>query len=241
MNTFFKAAGLVLVFVLAAVGLLVYLFFNGNPVSARSAQQEMEQYLAQTYPGKEFSIKTVDYNFKFGRYEARVTEGQSNTFLLAATAQGVQYDEYKYTYAMDAVLTERFSQALKNELQALWSPTIPSLRAVEADFYVAKDLYPADTQYSRGMETQARLEIYLVGNEIPESMFAAQCARMRDEMLQAGYRPQSMYILYNQPEDYEGKGGMLLYTLKIEESGFTEPASVLQSGVQHYNQQHRGR
>ena len=241
MKTVLKLIALAAALLLAGGILWVYTSFNGDPLSAWLARRTMEKYLTETYPDKTFTVQEVHYNFKFNSYEAQVVEGTNHFFQLTGSPRKVKYDQYKYTFAMDEVLTNRFSAQLKDELKALLKPGFPQLSEISSDFYVAKDEYPADAKFTRGMERVVNLEISLIGEEMPAVEFTRQCAGMRDAVLQAGYQPASLRFLYNEPEVLDGKGGMLLYVLKIEQDAFTAPVDKLQAGVEEFNLQHRGK
>lgn len=241
MKKVWKIIGLAAALLLAGFVFWIYSSFYGNAVEAWLARRTMERYLAQTYPARQFRWQSIRYDFKFHRYEAKFIEGSDHAFELSGTWRKVAYDEYRYTYAMDQTLSARFTEQLESGLEALLMKQFPQLHAVYASVYVPVDTLPADAQYHKGMEQDTDLEIALIGEDVPAEEFAAQCLQIRDAILQAGYNPISMRILLNAPEDMEGKGGMLLYTLTIPRKDYSANLPALLARVDSYNQRHRGK
>ena len=224
---------------LIAVVLFVYIAFNGNLIDSYRSRLVMEQYLAETYPGNTFAIQSVTYDAKFGRYQAHVVDGAGRTFTLAGDPEGVQYDQYHWTFNMDQPLTDRIDAQLKKALAELLGPAFPQYRGMDTGAYVPVDTLPADAQFVMGMEQEWRFEIYLVGPDMGEDNFVVLSMSIRDALLAAGYHPKAMRFLYNQPEGVEGKGGMLYYTLTIQEEDYAKTAAELHPGVEAFNMQHR--
>ena len=70
---------------------------TGNPLSKLLAERAAEKYLAQTYPGTDYTITDVGYNFKFGNYYAKVvSESSMDTyFTIYANMLGkVEWDTF---------------------------------------------------------------------------------------------------------------------------------------------------
>ena len=69
----------------------------GNPVSRYLAGRTARDHLAQTYPGTDYEITKVSYNFKDGYYHAFVESPSSadTYFTIAVTMTGaLRYDEF---------------------------------------------------------------------------------------------------------------------------------------------------
>ena len=224
---------------LIAVVLLVYIAFNGNPIDSYRSRLVMEQYLVETYTGKTFTIQSVTYDAKFGRYQAHVVDGTGQEFTLSGGPERVQYDQYHWTFNMDQPLTDRIDTQLKTALAELLRPAFPQYRDTDTGAYVPVDTLPSDAQFVMGMERDWRFEIYLVGPDMGEDNFVVLTMSIRDALLAAGYHPKVMRFLYNQPEGVEGKGGMLYYTLTIQEEDYAKTAAELHSKVEAFNMQHR--
>lgn len=224
---------------LIAVVLFVYIAFNGNPIDSYRSRVVMEQYLAETYPGKPFTIQSVSYDPKFSRYQAHVLDNAGREFTLSGDPQRVQYDQYHWTFNMDQPLTERIDAQLKTALAELLGSSFPQYRDTDTGAYVPVDTLPADAQFVIGMERDWRFEIFLVGPDMGADNFIVLAMGIRDALLAAGYHPNAMRFLYNQPEGVEGKGGMLYYTLTINEDDYDKTAAELHPGVEAFNMQHR--
>ncbi len=67
--------------VILAVAIVVILLFAeaffGNPLSKYFAEKTANEYFAETYSDTDFYIESVNYNFKFGNYYARVKSPSS--------------------------------------------------------------------------------------------------------------------------------------------------------------------
>lgn len=63
--------------VIAAGVLLVWNAFHGNPISKAIAKNTAKNYIAETYPNKDYKIENVIYNFKDGYYYAKVSSPTS--------------------------------------------------------------------------------------------------------------------------------------------------------------------
>ncbi len=67
--------------VILAVAIVIILLFAeafwGNPLSKYLATKTVNEYLSQTYGDTDFYVESVNYNFKFGNYYARVKSPSS--------------------------------------------------------------------------------------------------------------------------------------------------------------------
>ena len=108
---FWKIAALV-VAVILIVGLAWFAnALNGNPISKHIAKNRAEKYIAEQYPGTDFELERVSYNFKDGNYHAYiVSPGSIDThFTLSISMVGkVYWDTYEN-------VTEKFNTAMRLE------------------------------------------------------------------------------------------------------------------------------
>jgi hypothetical protein len=81
---------------LCFIGMVVNAFF-GNPVSKMLAGHTVKQYLASTYPGTDYYMESVNYNFKDSGYNAHIKSPSSidTVFTVSTNMAGkFRYDSY---------------------------------------------------------------------------------------------------------------------------------------------------
>ena len=96
MKRYLKLFAIILAVILLSVVLYFYLGFFGNPVSKLLMKNSAEKYVAENYP--DCHIETVGYNFKDGRYFAKIQKEGSvdtNFFVYADWLGNISYDSYE--------------------------------------------------------------------------------------------------------------------------------------------------
>lgn len=84
--------------ILLGVGLFLADAIYGNPLSKARAKQTVSEYITQTYPGTDFMIDDIFYNFKDGYYHAKVISptSQDSHFDVAVSGKKIVFDTYNY-------------------------------------------------------------------------------------------------------------------------------------------------
>ncbi len=112
------AAGLALL-----VGVLWFaMLFVGNPVSSFAAKRNAKRYLAQQYPGTDYQIEEVSYNFKFGEYMARVTSPSSKDSRFTLTydwAGNLKQDDYDWRVQQRENTYERLDWEYRQQVETV--------------------------------------------------------------------------------------------------------------------------
>ena len=146
---FWKIAALVLAVVLIA-GLLWFAnALNGNPISKFIARNQAEKYIAQQYPGTDYELERVSYNFKDGNYHAYVVSPTSmdTHFTLSISMVGkVYWDTHEN-------VTNKFNTAMRLEDEyrdlvdtVLYSADFPYVSEIG---YGTLAIYPAEAMTNR--------------------------------------------------------------------------------------------
>lgn len=86
---------IILLVILLSIGFIGNAF-NGNPVSKYFAKNEYKEYVKETYPNTDFEVSEAFYNFKDGKYGARiVSESKGLNFRIDRRYNDVINDEYR--------------------------------------------------------------------------------------------------------------------------------------------------
>ncbi|MGM9986041.1 MAG: hypothetical protein ACI35O_02325 [Bacillaceae bacterium] len=131
--------------------LFIYDAFNGNPISKYAAKKQVETYLEETYSDKEFVIKDVFYDFKFGQYNFRVTPiGEEETYIIAVRPfMNKDIDDMYESSLIDETLSERLSQEGEKELTAYVKKVYPEVELVSPYISVKKGELASDMTFSK--------------------------------------------------------------------------------------------
>ncbi len=117
-----KVSHIIAISVIAAFGVLVFLFvnaFTGNPVSAFIASGRIKAYAAKTYPTLDLTLSEVGYNFKNNAYGCHVqAKSSEDTSFYISYSGGKVSDDYPYEVANHFTtyrrLNEDFNQLVED-------------------------------------------------------------------------------------------------------------------------------
>lgn len=114
-----KKIMLLVLIVLISVIVILYNLFNGNFIGRAITKSRITKYIEKTYPNKDFEVYDVFFDFKFGRYSAKVQSKEEGLdFCIEDWKNGRVYDEYKESsYLEDLDLERRFSKTVSEELE----------------------------------------------------------------------------------------------------------------------------
>ncbi len=119
--------------IILAVAICILLLFAeaffGNPISKHLATKSANEYLTQTYGDTDFYVESVNYNFKFANYYARVKSPSSadTQFNLTVDKFGnLQSDTYESRVLGRFNTAQRIDDEYRNLANTVFeSPTFP--------------------------------------------------------------------------------------------------------------------
>lgn len=98
--------------------LFIYNAFNGNPVSKAIERKKFQTYIEKTYPGTDFKIDKMYFDFKFADYGAKVVSKEKGyEFDIISLSDGTISDQYKdMPMLVDYELTMKFTESINYEI-----------------------------------------------------------------------------------------------------------------------------
>lgn len=98
--------------------LFIYNAFNGNPVSKAIERKKFQTYIEKTYPGTDFKIDKMYFDFKFANYGAKVVSDEKGyEFNIVRLYDGRIYDEYKdMPMLIDYEITKKFRDKIAYDI-----------------------------------------------------------------------------------------------------------------------------
>lgn len=137
---FFTYLGLAL---LCLVILLAYNESNGNPFTALYAKKQMEDYLAHTYEGEDFSVHETTYNAKFALYDANAyIHGYKNPRPFTISYKnGRVWDDYFDRYLEDIETSRRLGREAASQIKALLNQHAIPFSEVSVSLRVSQNTY----------------------------------------------------------------------------------------------------
>lgn len=178
-------------FYLLAITLLViiilscYNAFNGNPISNLVGREVVKSYLNNTYPGEEFRVEKGHFDFKFSQYSYNIIKIGEDPYAVIEninseedkekalqsldyyiTVRGtfnlkVRYDGIRYN-RIDQELSTKLNEEASQELYALLSKDIASLKSVEVGIEVLKFQLPKDTVWDKSLTKTYPMDIFVI-------------------------------------------------------------------------------
>ncbi|MDO5520936.1 MAG: hypothetical protein Q4G58_10635 [bacterium] len=132
---------------------LVFLFANsvvGNPISKFLATKDIKQYLATTYPGNDYKIDDVSFNFKFHEYNGTIISPSSkdSTFTITWRDSNNIYDTYDFNVLQRENTIQRYEKEASEQISSLLN-SIPGNDIKKVNVVIAKEYY--ETGASRSL------------------------------------------------------------------------------------------
>lgn len=185
-----------------------YSSFNGNPYMRMMAQSKINQYLEENYPGKEFVLENINFDFKSGMYSATIVSKNDKDIFFTVLADGkmVKYDEYKFKYLEDKEIEKKFIEQIKGMLFSLIKNEIKELERINVEMYIPKGKYSKETNYSKAVDEELKIFIYLHSPNTPklsQDQFLKNAIRAKELILKNDYRVEyfSCYYMFKQRGD----------------------------------------
>lgn len=165
-----KKIMLLVLVVLISVIAILYNSFNGNFIGRAITKSRITKYIEKTYPNKDFEVYDVFFDFKFGRYSARVQSKEEGLdFCIEDWKDGRVYDEYKESpYLEDLNLERRFSKTVSEELKDILNLDIdnPKSDFLFVDIIVKQGKYrDRAIEYNKDMDDFMAIEISVKDKE----------------------------------------------------------------------------
>ncbi|MGL5084164.1 MAG: DUF3139 domain-containing protein, partial [Clostridium sp.] len=154
----------ILAFIVIVVGLVTSMFF-GNPISKFIAVNNYKKYVKETYPNSDFKITKASYNFKDGKYMAKVTSKEKNiSFSVSERYDDVITDEYRdlpslVDYKVGIIFRETIVSEITKEINDENMGELVQNISVDMTFPQAK--YKEDTKFTKDLNENFKIEINL--------------------------------------------------------------------------------
>ena len=207
----------VLALLLIGFVLFIYNEFNGNPVSKYFATKELESYLKETYPKKEFRLDPGSYNFKDKEYSFNVIEIGSTTpggtgpreyfFSVRGFINPTVQMDGIYTENLDQVLMEKIGKEAGEEIKTLLSQDVKTIISVEVYVEFLKGTFPADSHWNKSMKLEKPIwmHIYLDATNATREQVFEDVQKIQATLNKHGYEYASVNINANVIGDPKGK------------------------------------
>lgn len=236
--------------VVLLVGLVVNIYcgINGNPLYINQAEKDMKIYLKKTYPDKDFKLGKVYYSMSFGSYTSEVTSPSdpSLSFRLSWRSKAkVFIDEYSrnlHKNDKDDILSQKFSSEISKDVKTLLSSQISDFDSVNSEISIPSGKYDANISYSKDLNEKPILYICMKGDKISKDNFVDRCIKIRDMLIQNGYKFNHLSIQYNAnfKGDVKG-GGAELYNLSIDDKLLSSSKNQLLKSKNLYENTGKGK
>jgi hypothetical protein len=197
--------------VLLLIGFVLYFYneFNGNPISKYYATKELESYLKETYPKKEFRLDPGSYNFKDKAYSFNVIE------IGSATPGGSTPREYDFSVSgflkptvqidgiyienLDQDLMEKIGKEAREEIKSLLSHDVKNIMSVDVYVEFLKGQYPSDSHWNKSMKFQKPMwmHIYLDATNGTKEQVFESVKKIQASLNKHGYEYDSVNINAN--------------------------------------------
>lgn len=194
---------IIAILLLSLIGLIIFLnvSLHGNPYSTSITEEKVQQYLRETYPDQDFVIKTIKYDLKSGTYNAAVFSRKQNSinFVIWAGPKGVTYDEYKYKYLEDKELGRKFKSQIAEILLTIIKSKVKEIQGVQVEMYVPKGKYDAHSDYSRDMDENLKIYVYLdsaYDQKLTKELFLEKATKVKELVLKNDFKMEYFYCYY---------------------------------------------
>lgn len=199
----------VLAILLIGIVLFVYNEFNGNPISKYYATKELESYLKETYPKKEFRVDPGSYNFKDKEYSFNVIEIGSATpggsgpreywFSVIGFIKPTVGTDGIYTENLDQDLMEKIGKEAGEEIKALLSQELKTIISVDVYVEFLKGTFPLDSHWNKSMkfEKPIWMHIYLDATNATKEQVFEDVQKLQATLNKHGYEYGSVNINVN--------------------------------------------
>lgn len=212
--------------------LFIYNEFNGNPISKYLATKELESYLKETYPQKDFRVDSGSYNFKDKEYGFTVIEIGSVTpegnkpreYFFSVSGfinPTVKMDEI-YTGNLDEQLMKKIGDEAEEEIKALLSQDVKTIINVDVYIEFLKGTFPADTHWNKSMKLEKPIwmHIYLNATNATREQVFEDVQKIQATLNKHGYEYESVNINANVLGDIKlsekGDIGYVKYAIKFK-------------------------
>jgi len=200
--------------------------FFGDPVSKFIAGKNVRSYLAENYPDNNFKIKSIDYDFKFGGYSAKVVyETEPGVeFVIGARTKGVVYDRYKQEYLRDREIEIKFTEQIERMLFLTIKPRVPELTRINTEVYIKKGKYNADADYSKDMDEQIKVFVNINGSgseKLSREDFLEKALQIRNIITDSGFKMEHFHCYYFYRQKGDG------YSLELKRDELNLPGEKL--------------
>lgn len=203
--------------------------FHGDPISKYLATRRINNYISTSYPGEQFEIDHINFEFKTKLYVADIYS-QSNgdiSFQIGVKkgGKGIYFDQYIEKYGKDHELSEKFANYLSTSITDALIEKIPQLSEVIVIIYIEKDKYPAATEYSSYIDEPYSVILNFEGEQIFKHQFVELCYNAKETLKEMGIIVDNFIFDYRE-YDSKDRGG-LGYSLELRKEQLTYSANEM--------------
>lgn len=122
-----KKIVIAILIILAAVILYFYFGLSGNPISKELGKYSVEQYIEENYPGEDYNLTDISYNFKTSKYEFTYKKPNSldEYFHIYTDSLGrIKYDDYEEVVSNKWNTYNRLYGEIKNQTDFIFNDII---------------------------------------------------------------------------------------------------------------------